>query len=119
VLTHTLARPIFDTVAEKPFPAVYPEPSGVRGAWTGRAIFLDALDDDTIAIIERRLAISSSGEALAHFRILGGAASRVPADATAYGWRDRTILLWIMTPFSDFRPSEAERHERVDGRFPR
>lgn len=95
----SLTQPLLDTVVEKPYPDVYPEPSGVRTAWTARAVFLDGLDDETIEIIEQRMAATPSEESLAHFRILGGAAARVPADATAYGWRDRSLLLWIIADF--------------------
>ena len=85
-----------DTVAEKPYPAVYPEPTGERGAWISTGLFLDRFDEETIAILERYLSDTPDGECLVQLRILGGAAARVPADATAYGWRDRSLLLWII-----------------------
>lgn len=110
------AEPLLDTVAEKPYPDVYPEPSGVRTGWTARAIFLDGFDDETIGIIERHLADTPSEECLAHFRILGGAAARVPADATAYGWRDRSLLLWIIADFGA-DPSHLRANEAWAGGF--
>jgi hypothetical protein len=106
-----LAVPLLDTVAEMPYPAVYPAPSGMREAWTCRAIYLDGLDDQTIEVIERRMAGAPSSSALAQFRILGGAAARVAADATAYAWRDRVLLLWIIADFGNADPGELPRHE--------
>lgn len=89
--------PVFaDTVAEKPYPAVYPEPTRKRGGWISTGFFLDRFDEDTIEVLERHLSDTPDGECFVQFRILGGAAARVPADATAYGWRDRTLLLWVI-----------------------
>jgi FAD/FMN-containing dehydrogenase len=46
------------------------------------------------------------------FRILGGAAARVPADATAYGWRDRSLLLWIIADSGSSDRDGLEPYER-------
>lgn len=35
--------------------------------------------------------------------------ARIPNDATAYGWRDRSALLWLITPYEDLaRAGENE-----------
>lgn len=112
-----LAVPLLDTVAEMPYPAVYPAPSGMREAWTSRAIYLDRLDDETMEIIERRMATAPSLSALTQFRILGGATARVASDATAYGWRDRFLLLWIIADFGNADPGELPRHEAWSASF--
>jgi FAD/FMN-containing dehydrogenase len=92
----------------KPYPAMFPPPSGSRVAYTTGALFVDELDDAAIAIIERRMASPSSPDALVHMRVLGGAYAREPNDATAFGHRDRRALIWLITPFDDL--AGAGRH---------
>jgi Berberine and berberine like len=41
-------------------------------------------------------------------RVLGGAVARVAADATAFAFRDRQVMVGIITPFLD--PAEAPVH---------
>lgn len=105
-----LGAPISDTVSWQPYPALFSpvdrdeEPtSGV----SSRAVFLDALDDGTIDVIERRLTEADAPWSLVQLRVLGGAMARVPRDETAFGWRDRTVLLWIITPFEEFDQAAA------------
>jgi len=105
-----LAEPLFDAVSEEPYPAVYPPPKGIRESWTSRAIFLDTVDAETVAIIERSMAAAPSPSALAQLRILGGAAGRIDPESTAYGWRDRGVLLWIIADFGTADPGELPRH---------
>ncbi len=105
-----LAKPLFDAVSQEPYPAVYPEPKGIRESWTSRAIFLDVMDQETVAIIERSMATAPSASALAQLRILGGAAGRVAPESTAYGWRDRSVLLWIIADFGTADPRDLPRH---------
>ena len=97
---------LLDTVAEKRYPDLFPPPSGNRSAWTSRSLFIDRFDDETIEVLERRVSTAPPGDALAIIRVLGGAASRIPNDATAYSWRDKSILLWII---SDTGSDDATR----------
>jgi FAD/FMN-containing dehydrogenase len=107
-----LGTPISDTVTWQPYPALFSpvdrdaEPtSGV----SSRALFLDALDDVTIDVIERRLTEADAPRALVQLRILGGAMARVPGDETAFGWRDRPALLWLITPYEELgRAADVE-----------
>jgi FAD/FMN-containing dehydrogenase len=92
----SLGPVLFDTVAEKRYPDLFPPPSGNRSAWTSRSLFIDRFDEATIEVIERHAVTAPPGDALAIFRVLGGAASRVAAVATAYPWRDKSVLLWII-----------------------
>jgi FAD/FMN-containing dehydrogenase len=99
-----LGAPLSDTVSWQPYPALFSpvdrdaEPtSGV----SSRAVFLDALDDATIDVIERRLTEADAPWSIVQLRVLGGAMARIPADETAFGWRDRPVLLWIITPYED------------------
>ena len=74
---------------------------------SSRALFLDALDDTTIDVIERRLTEADAPEALVQLRVLGGAMARVPGDETAFGWRDRPVLLWLITPYEEIGRAAA------------
>ena len=105
-----LGSVLYDDVAEKPYPAVYRDRTGERNGWTASTIFLDGLDAQTVDIILRHLVDAPPGQCLAHFRILGGAAGRVPIDATAFGWRDRHLLLWVIADYGEPDPVAVESH---------
>jgi len=96
-------------IGRKPYPAMFPEPSGAREAFATGTLFVDDLDDAAIGIIQRRMASPSSPEALVHMRVLGGEYARVANDATAFAHRDRRAMVWLITPFAD--SAEAPRHE--------
>jgi FAD/FMN-containing dehydrogenase len=90
-----------DTIVPKPYPDLFSpvDPDeGPTWAISSRALFLDALDDAMIDVIERRLTEPGAPEAIVQLRVLGGAMARVPGDATAFGWRDQPALLWLITP---------------------
>ena len=108
---------IDDDVAEKPYPDVYPERDADREpqAWACRSIFLDGLDDGLIDVIERHLARATAPDALAHLRVLGGAAARIPNDATAFGWRHEAAIMVIIAASTD--PLEWTGLERWAGAF--
>ncbi|HKB28513.1 MAG TPA: FAD-binding oxidoreductase, partial [Candidatus Limnocylindrales bacterium] len=72
-----LGPALLDTVVEKRYPDLFPPRSGNRSAWTSRSLFIDRFDDETIEVIERQVSTAPPGDALAIFRVLGGAASRV------------------------------------------
>ena len=105
-----LATPMSDTIAPKPYPELFPpvDPDeGPTWAISSRALFLDTLDDAMIDAIERRLTEPGAPEAIVQLRVLGGAMARVPGDATAFGWRDRPALLWLITPDKDLARAAA------------
>jgi FAD/FMN-containing dehydrogenase len=114
-----LGAPISDTVAMQPYPALFsPVDRDAEPTWgiSSRALFLDDLDDATIEVIERRLTEPGAPEdALVQLRVLGGAMARVPGDATAFGWRDRPALLWLITPYEDV--SQADTNESWTAAF--
>lgn len=107
-ILRSLGESVAVGVERKPYPSLFPPPSGDRGAYTTGTLFVDRLDDPAIRIIERRMASPSSPQALVHMRVFGGAYARVANDATAFGHRDRRALIWLITPFDDL--AEAERH---------
>jgi FAD/FMN-containing dehydrogenase len=105
-----LATPMSDTIVLKPYPDLFPPADPDEGptwAISSRALFLHTLDDAMIDVIERRLTEPGAPEALVQLRVLGGAMARVPSDATAFGWRDRPALLWLITPDKDLSRAAA------------
>ena len=105
-----LATPMSDTIAPKPYPDLFPPKDPDEGptwAISSRALFLGTLDDAMIDVIERRLTEPGAPEAIVQLRVFGGAMARVPDDATAFGWRDRPALLWLITPDKDLARAAA------------
>jgi FAD/FMN-containing dehydrogenase len=108
-----LATPMSDSIVPKPYPDLFaPVDPDEAPTWaiSSRAVFLDALDDAMIDVLERRLPEPGAPRAIVQLRVLGGAMARVPGDATAFGWRDRAALLWLITPDKDISraaPNEA------------
>jgi hypothetical protein len=105
-----LGTPISDTVTWQPYPALFsPVDRDAEPTWgvSSRALFLDALDDATIDVIERRLTEADAPRAIVQLRVLGGAMARVPGDETALGWRDRPALLWLITPYEEIDRATA------------
>ena len=99
-----------DTVTWKPYPDLFSpvdRDEGPKWAISSRALFLDALDDAMIEVIERRLTEPGAPEAMVQLRVLGGEMARVPGDATAFGWRDRPAMLWLITPDKDISRAVA------------
>jgi FAD/FMN-containing dehydrogenase len=107
-----LGGSIADTVVWKPYAALFtPVDRDAAPTWgiSSRTRFIDDLDDATIDTIERHLTAPHAPDALVQLRVLGGEMARAPRDATAFGWRDRPALLWLITPYEDVgRAAEME-----------
>jgi FAD/FMN-containing dehydrogenase len=113
-----LGSPITDTVAWQPYPDLFsPVDRDAEPTWgvSSRSLFLDDLGNATIEVIERRLTEAEAPDAIVQLRVLGGAMARVPGDATAFGWRDRPALLWIIVPYKDL--AQAATIEAWTGAF--
>ncbi|HUG47155.1 MAG TPA: FAD-binding oxidoreductase [Candidatus Limnocylindria bacterium] len=125
---------LIDSVVEKPFPDIYrPREEGAeRGGWTSSSIFLDDAGDEVLAAVERMMEKAPEGGCLAIIRVLGGAASRVAGDATAFAWRDKRLLVWFIAALrgaqagpqashsawvAEFRAALAERGAGAFGNF--
>ncbi|HEY7599516.1 MAG TPA: FAD-binding oxidoreductase [Candidatus Limnocylindrales bacterium] len=100
-----LGPPIMDAIADKPYPEVYPAPAepvegAARGGWTSSSIFFDEIGDGVLDTVYAALRAAPEGDCLVIFRVLGGALARVPADATAFAWRAKKVLAWIIAAHS-------------------
>lgn len=77
---HALPYPML----QRAFDALYP--AGLYHYW--KADFFDAITDESIAVHLRHFDNAPSGLSTMHLYPIDGAAARVPADATAFGYRD-------------------------------
>ncbi len=92
----SLATPIADLVHDAPYPEIYPpEDPDYHPTAVNRTFFIDTIDRETAAMIVDRLEASDASLRVSQIRVLGGAMSRVPADATAFAHRDSKIMVSV------------------------
>jgi FAD/FMN-containing dehydrogenase len=105
-----LATPIFDMVKAMPYPEIYqPEDEEYHPIAAGRTMFIDKVDEEIAGSILDYLTTSSAMMRVAQLRVLGGAMSRIPIDATAFAHRSSPILVNLAAVY--LNPDEAEIHE--------
>jgi len=92
------------TAAQSDFDAFFPE--GLLYYW--KSLYLDHLDDETIGAMVVHAEDRPSPRTPLIVRHLGGAISRVPEDATAYGNRTAMFNLSIDSTWED--PIQSERN---------
>lgn len=80
-------------------------PSGIRHDW--KSSNLGELEDEAIEVMVAFMQAAPSRGPMVFLERLGGAVSRVPADATAFGHRDADHDLVIASMWSDEREDEA------------
>jgi FAD/FMN-containing dehydrogenase len=104
-----LAKPLADTVKPMAYPGMYPpEDPSFHPTAIGRTMFADALGRPTAETIVSRLSSADPGMRVTQVRVLGGAASRIPADATAYAYRDRAMIVNVAA----FYQGDEDRERR-------
>jgi FAD/FMN-containing dehydrogenase len=88
-----LATPLVDMIKAMPMTGLYPpddptyHPVGIS-----QTLFVDGVDRGVAQTILDRLDASTAPMRVAQLRVLGGAVSRVPVEATAYAHRDARIM---------------------------
>jgi FAD/FMN-containing dehydrogenase len=96
-----LARPVADFVRAMPFPEMFAaEGQAAPPRSVVRTLFADTLDEDAAHDLLDRLRASTAHLAAAQIRVLGGAAARVPADATAFAHRTRRLMLNVVAAYA-------------------
>ena len=97
-----------DTVKPMPYTGMYPpEDPNVHPSAIGRTMFVDAVDRAGAETIYEYLSSSDALVRVAQLRALGGAAARVPADATAYAHRSRPMLVNVAAFYNG--PDDRQR----------
>jgi hypothetical protein len=87
------ATPIADMVRPISYPELFPpDPGEFHPMAVARNMFVDRVDTGVAETILRYLQASDAPMRVVQLRVLGGAISRVPADATAYAHRQSPIM---------------------------
>jgi FAD/FMN-containing dehydrogenase len=104
-----LAEPFADMLRPIPYPEIYPpEQEGFHPTATARTMFVDAIGPPEAETILEHLETSTAMMGVAQLRVLGGAVSRVPVDATAYAHRNSRMMVNVAALYG--RPEEADVH---------
>ena len=106
-----LADPLVDLVRPMPYPDIYslfPEGPGPAQE-VARSLFVDVVDSNVASAIVEHLQSSTAPVAVAQLRVLGGAMSRVPSDATAFAHRARRVMVALGAVYED--AGESPVHE--------
>jgi len=105
-----LAAPVADLVRPGPYSMMYlPEDPAMKPTLSVRALFKDDFDHNDAANILSQLEGCDAPMRMAQVRVLGGAAARVPAEATAYVHRDAAMLVAFLA--MDGSVETLDRHD--------
>ena len=106
-----LATPIVDMLKPMPYPEIYPPEEGdYHPLAISRTLFVDRVDLPVATSIVDHLGASDAPMKVAQLRVLGGAVSRVPADATAYAHRASRIMVNVASFYEG--PEDHDRRAR-------
>ena len=110
-----LAEPYADMVRPIRYPEMYPpDDADYHPLAVSKTYFLDSFDEGkAAAALDRIAALTSSPLRVLQLRVLGGAAARVPADATAYAHRQHPFLANVAA-FYNGPDDHAEKVAWVD-----
>jgi len=114
-----LAKPLADFVRPMRYPEMFPPeeaPAEDAPKWipSSRILFMKHVDKAVAQSIVDTIATVPSEMGVAQIRVLGGAMSRVPADATAFAFRDAPIMTAVAA--IAFDPAKKPGNEQwVDG----
>jgi FAD/FMN-containing dehydrogenase len=105
-----LAEPIADMLGPKPYPEIFvPAEEGFHPVASVRTMYVDTIDRSAAETIVEQLQASTAMMAAVQLRVLGGAAARVPVDATAYAHRRSPIMVNVAAMFGS--SDETPVHE--------
>ncbi len=106
-----LAQPFADFVRTMPYSEMFPaEGQPIPPRSVMRTFFADELSEDAARGLLGRLQASTAELTAAQIRVLGGAAARVPADATAFAHRRRRLMINLIAAYAS--PEEDPAHRR-------
>jgi hypothetical protein len=103
-----LATPLADMLRPMSYPEIYPpEDESFHPVASALTMFVEGVDERTAEVILDRLENSTAMMRATQLRVLGGAMSRVPADATAFAHRTQRMMVNVATLY-------ANRDERAE-----
>ena len=106
-----LATPMADFVAANPYTTMYPpDDPEYHPTAESRTMFIDHVDRPTAETIVEHLHAIEAPIRVAQLRVLGGAMSRVPSDATAYAHRSSPIMVNVAA----FYEGEEDRAQKAE-----
>jgi len=104
-----LAEPLVDMIHPMPYPGLF-EGEGPKPVFaTFRNMYVDGIDVPAAEAILEGLRAATAPMAVTQIRVLGGAVSRVPEDATAYAHRGRPIMAHVAAMYQE--ASDGHTHE--------
>ena len=104
-----LAEPLADMVRPMRYPELFEGPEQEARFGAGTNFFTDSLEPAAAEAILEQLPKSTAAMRAVQLRVLGGAASRVPNDATAFAYRDRRLFVNIAAMYID--GAERDAHD--------
>ena len=109
-----LATPLADMVRVMSYPELFPPVPDYHPTAIGRNLFVDKVDHHLAGMVVETLTASDAEMRATQLRVLGGAVSRVPDDATAYAHRDQQIMvnLGVMYHGQEDRAARSEWLDR-------
>ena len=96
-----LAKPHADMVRPMRYPELYDAPEQALRFGSGANFFADSLPIDGAEAILEALPRSTATMSAVQLRVLGGAITRAPNDATAFAHRDRGLLVNVGAMYAD------------------
>ena len=106
----SIATPYADMIRPMTYSEMFPpEEGGYHPMAAGRTMFIDHVTRSEAEMILNRLQSSNASMAVTQLRVLGGAMSRVPADATAFAHRNSRIMVNLAALYE--KPDDKEIHE--------
>ena len=97
-----LAKPIVDMIGPMPYTDIYwPDDPDFHPATALRSKFIDRIDEHAAQIMIEQLNQSSAPIRIAEFRVLGGAMSRIPSEATAFAHRNARVMASFIIQYED------------------
>jgi FAD/FMN-containing dehydrogenase len=104
-----LGEPYADMVRQMRYPEIYEGEGPAPRYAAGTNFFVDALQPADAETILERLPQSTAMMKAVQLRVLGGALTRTPNDATAFAHRDRGLFVNIAAMFMD--SGEQDTHD--------
>ena len=112
----SIATPLADMLKPMKYPEIYqPNPEDYHPVGALRTMFVDRIDRSVAETILNHLQSSDAMMVAAQLRVLGGAAARVPVDATAYAHRNAKIMVNLAALYA--KPEEKQKHEEWVAKF--